>query len=259
MTPASPASVPNASSVPAAVPAERGDRALARLLAQHFGAVIDPHQQHGAVGISHRDDLLLGMTGDCGDAHREGREHLRLLAHRAVLALERPEHELLGARRGEPLAAHGPAERAHARRIAGHPHVLGVDDAPAVQRRLLHRRHHELAVRAEGDVVVRALPLQQLGRGLRVRKPHRHAVVMGDREPHALRREGQPADGGLHLDRCAARPCRPTRMRTCRPTRPPRRRGRRRLDRSSGAWHRSRSAGFRPWHRSRTPCRRRRR
>jgi hypothetical protein len=79
--------------------------------------------------------------------------------------------------------------------------MLGVDDAPAVQRRLLHCRHHELPIRAEGNIVVRALPLQHLGRGLRVRKPHRHAVVMGNGEAHTLRRKGQSADGGLHLDR----------------------------------------------------------
>ena len=126
---------------------------------------------------------------------------LRLLAHRAVLALERPQHELLRAAGGEPLAAGGPAERAHARRIAGHAHVLGVDDAPAVQRRLLHGGDQELAVRAEGDVVVRALPLQHLGRGLRVRKPQRHAVVVGDGEPQPLGREGKPADGRGHVER----------------------------------------------------------
>ena len=108
----------------ARVPAHRADRARARLLAQHLGAVIDPHQQDRAVGIADRDDLLLRMAGDAADAHRKGREHLRLLAHRAVLALERPEHQLLGARGRKPLAARGPAERTHAGRIARHPHVL---------------------------------------------------------------------------------------------------------------------------------------
>ena len=41
-------------------------------LRQDFGAVVDPHQQHRAVGVADRDDLLLRMAGDRGDAHREG-------------------------------------------------------------------------------------------------------------------------------------------------------------------------------------------
>ena len=97
-----------------------------------------------------------------------------------------------------------------------------------------------------GGVMVRALPFQEFRRGLRVRKPHRHAVVVGDREPHALRREGEPADGGLHLDATSARPCRPARRPACRPTTPPRRRARWRHDRSSGAWRRSRRARLSP-------------
>ena len=141
------------------------------------------------------------MASDGGGAHREGREHFRLLAHRPVLALERPQHKLLGTGGGKPLATHGPCERAHTGGVAGHPHVLGIDDAPAVQRRLLHGCHQELPVRAEGRMVVRALPLQHLRRSLGVRKPERHAVVVGDGQTHAFRREGQAANGGLHLDR----------------------------------------------------------
>ena len=191
----------HASSVPAASQPSALTGPVARLLAQHLGAVVDPHQQNGAIGESCRDHLLLGMAGHRGDAHAERREHLRLLAHRAFLALERPQHELLRAGGRKPLAAGGPAERAHPRRITGHPHVLGIDHAPAMQRRLLHRCNEKLAVRAERRVMVRALPFQEFRRRLRVRKPHRHAVVMGDRQPHALRRKGDTAGGGLHLDR----------------------------------------------------------
>ena len=48
--------------------------------------------------------------------------------------------------------------------------------------------------------MVRALPFQQLRSRLGVRKPHRHAVVVGDREPDAFRRKCQAADGRGHLD-----------------------------------------------------------
>ena len=98
-----------------------------------------------------------------------------------------------------------------------------------------------------GDVMVRALPLQHLGRGLRVRKPQRHAVVVGDGEPHALRRERQPADGGGHLERARLALAGHARRPACRPTRRPRRPGRRRHGRSSGAWRRSRSVSLSPF------------
>ena len=96
------------------------------------------------------------------------------------------------------------------------------------------------------DVEVRALPFEHFGRGLRVRKPQRHAVVVRDREPEALRREGQPADRRRHLDRARLALARLARRPACRPTRRPRRRARPRRDRSSAAWRRSRPAGCRP-------------
>ena len=135
------------------------------------------------------------MAGDHLDLRLGGREQLRRLAHRAVLARERPQDELGRARGREPLAVGGPVERAHARGVARHAHVLAVGEPPAVQRRLLHGGDQEAPVGTEGDGEMRALPLQRLGRGLGVRKPQRRAVVVRDREPEALRREGEPADG----------------------------------------------------------------
>ena len=65
-------------------------------LRQDLGAVLDPHEQHRAVGIADRHHLLLGMAGDRRDPHLRRRASMRgCLAHRAVLALERPEHELV--------------------------------------------------------------------------------------------------------------------------------------------------------------------
>ena len=48
---------------------------------------------------------------------------------------------------------------------------------------------------------MRALPFQHFGLGLRIRKPERGAVVMRDREPKALRREGEPARGRRQFER----------------------------------------------------------
>ena len=145
-----------------------------------------------------------------------------------------------------------PSERTRAP-IARHAHVLAVDEAPAVQRRLLHGGDQELAVRADGRAEMRALPFELSGVALRVRKPERDAVVVGDREPKALRRERQSADGRGRLERCArARPCRSARRPACRPTRRPRRPARARHDRSSGAWRRSRRACSRRSRRSPT-------
>ncbi len=119
----------------------------------------------------------------------------RLAAHRPVFAVERPQNELLGAGGGEVVAVRGPGQRAHARRIARHAHVLAVGDAPAVQRRLLHHGDHEAAVRADGDAEMRALPFELLRGGAGgVGKPERAAVVMRDGQAEAFRRKRQPGD-----------------------------------------------------------------
>ena len=70
-----------------------------------------------------------------------------------------------------------------------------------MQRRLLHGRDDEPPVRAHRHVEMGALPLQSLRLALRVRKPEREAVVVGDGETQAFRGEGQPPDGRRHLER----------------------------------------------------------
>src|ERR1051326_1289750 len=47
---------------------------------------------------------------------------------------------------------------------------------------------------------MRAFPLEPLGLGGGFGKPETRAVVVGDREAHALGREGEPADRRDHLD-----------------------------------------------------------
>ena len=142
------------------------------------------------------------MAGNDRNARGRPRQKRRLLAHRPVLAVERPQDELLEAGGGEELAVGGEAERAHARRIARHAHVLTVGDAPAVQHRLLHGGDQEFAVRAKGDAQMRALPDQRLRLGAgRVGKPERGAVVMRDRKPKTFRRKGEPRDCGSCIER----------------------------------------------------------
>ena len=103
--PASPSSVPNASLPPSSLQASAETAALPGLLRQNLGAVLDARQHHHAVLEAGRDDLLRRMARDRDDALVVRQHHARLLAHRAVLAGERPEDELLGARGREPLAA----------------------------------------------------------------------------------------------------------------------------------------------------------
>ena len=157
-----------------------------------------------------------GMAGDRDRALVVGREHARLLAHRAVLGGERPEDQLLGAGRREPLAARRPGHRAHLGRIAGHAHVLGVGEAPAVQRRLLHGGDEELP--SGLNITSRCEPFQASisGAACAFGKPQRHAAVVRDREPQALRREREPADARRQVERFRSRPWRCARTPACR-------------------------------------------
>ena len=141
------------------------------------------------------------MTGDDRDARLQRCQHRGLLAHRTVLAAERPDDDGVGARGCEPLAARAPRHRADTAGITGHAHVPVVGEPPAVQCRLVHRSHQKLVVGTEGDGVMRAGPGQEFGRSFHVGKPQGHAVVMRDREPQAFRREGKPADGRGHVER----------------------------------------------------------
>ena len=68
-----------------------------------------------------------------------------------------------------------------------------VDDPPAMERRFLHGCHDEATVGRHRDVEVATLPFIEIGRGRRVREPQRDAVVMGDRKPIPLGREGEAA------------------------------------------------------------------
>ena len=100
--------------------------------------------------------------------------------------------------------------------------------APAVQRRLLHRRDQKFAVGTDRDAddaspSIRAL----LGASAAIGKPQRHAVVMRDGEAESLRQEGEAADASTAPRARARRPCPTARRRTCRPTMRRRRRDRR--------------------------------
>ena len=139
------------------------------------------------------------------------------------------------------LAVRGPAERAHPRRIAGHAHVLGVGEPPAVQHRLLHGGDEEFAVRAEGDAEMRALPFELLGCALarwETRAWRRCSARSRAAGPWARR---QARDGRGRVEACAPRLSSGARRRSCPPTRRPRRRGRARRDRSSGSSRRWRA------------------
>ena len=87
-------------------------------------------------------------------------------------------------------------------RIAGHAHVLPVGQPPAVQRVLLHGGDHALAVRADGDAGMAALPLQ-LARavGFRGDEPQAGAVVVRGGDALAFRIEHQAGDAGGMVER----------------------------------------------------------
>ena len=75
---------------------------------------------------------------------------------------------------------------------------------------------------------MRALPRQRHRRGLRARPPQRDAVVAGDRETQALRREGEPADGAVVIEGALAAVGWRARSPACRRRRRPRPADRRR-------------------------------
>ena len=134
------------------------------------------------------------MAGDDLGLDLPRREHARRLAHGTVLAVERPQDELARSRGREPLAADGEIERAHARTVTRHAHVLAIGEPPAVQCRLLHGGDHEAPVGAHHGGEMGALPRQSFRFALRIGEPQRDAVVMGNRKAQALRPEGQTAD-----------------------------------------------------------------
>ena len=147
------------------------------------------------------------MERDLGTQHpvAAGQFHRRL-AHRAA-AEERPHHHALRAGGRQPLA--GAAERQALRlgRIAAHPHVLPVREAPAMERVLLHGGHDRFGAGVDGDAGVAALPVQHARRvGFRRHEPQAASVVVRCRDPLALRVEHQPGHGrGMleHLERLA--------------------------------------------------------
>src|ERR1700690_3755009 len=93
------------------IPAERADRRGARGLHLAQRAIVNARQQHHAVGIADRDDRLMRMTGHHHHTRLGAGHDFRLPAHRAVLAVERPQDELLGAGGGEEFPVRAPAER----------------------------------------------------------------------------------------------------------------------------------------------------
>ena len=171
-------------------------------LTRHFGGVGEPHQHHHAVAVAGRKQFLRRMAGDGRHARilRTRREHRTAPCPSARRASENG-HKITSC--APDVASHFSSAvklmRAHARGIAGHPHVLAVGKPPAVQRRLLHRGDQKTPIGREQRAEMRALPGERLGLRIRVRKPERRAVVMRDREPQALRREGKPAHGRGHF------------------------------------------------------------
>ncbi len=94
------------------------------------------------------------------------RQFQRRLAHRAA-AEEGPEHDGIGARRGEPAPGAREGNRFRLGRVAAHAHVLAVRKAPAVQRILLHRGDDGFAIRA-GAPTPMWLPFHSSRRGASV-------------------------------------------------------------------------------------------
>src|SRR5262245_1195757 len=79
------------------VPAKRAHRASIAFPYQNKRVIVDAHKFHGAIGIADRHDRVARMTVDNAHAGFGAREHFRLASHRAILAVERPQDELLGA------------------------------------------------------------------------------------------------------------------------------------------------------------------
>src|SRR5262245_27340757 len=79
------------------VPAKRAHRASIAFPYENQRIVVDAHKFHRAIGVADRHDRVARMTVDDGHAGFGAREDLRLASHRAILAVERPQDELLGA------------------------------------------------------------------------------------------------------------------------------------------------------------------
>jgi hypothetical protein len=177
------------------VPGQRSDRSVARRHHRQDAGRADIGQHNQPVREAAGHHLVRRMRRDARADHAVAAGQLhRGLAHRAA-AEERPQHDRVGAAARQPLAPLRPAERFGLRRIAAHAHVLAVRQAPAMQRVLLHRRHHGVARRMHRDGDVAALPFQ-LARavGLGADEPQRRAIVVRGDDALALRIERQPGD-----------------------------------------------------------------
>src|SRR5262245_55882233 len=185
-----------------AVPGKRTDRLPVRLTSQDQSIVIDAHKLHRAIGISDRDDRLTWVTRNRGYARVGACQDFWLPPHWAVLAVKRPEDELLGTRCRQEFSICSPAQRAHARRITGHPHVFGISHTPPMQRRLLHGGDQKLSIRADGHAEMRALPLQEFRLGAAcVRKPQRDASVVSNRQAESFWCECETGDRRRRVER----------------------------------------------------------
>ena len=92
-------------------------------------------------------------------------------------------------------------ERAHARRITRHAHVLAIRQPPAMKHRLLHAGDQKFSIRADRDAEMRALPFKPLRLGAGgIGKPECRAIVMRDRETKALRRKARAGHGRRRLE-----------------------------------------------------------
>ncbi len=202
-TPQSPASEAKASSLPfllqlieviAPLP---GRRISASLLSAMRTARIMPSMKPIARISS------AGWNLTCGRHDVGARaEFQRRLAHRAILALERPDDRRRRTGRGKPLALGGPGQRLHLGRIAGHAHVAGLGarldiEFPAVQRVFLHGGHEKIAIRREGDAGVGAFPFQIDRLRAHANPVQRNAIVARSSDAHALWREGEAFDRAL--------------------------------------------------------------
>src|ERR1700683_3003189 len=178
---------------PRRIPAKRADRPVAGMAHKNFGRVCESDEQNKAVGVADGQDERLRMKGHLGHPRLAHAAFARGLAHRTVLVLERTDDGGVGAGGRQPLAVMRPGKGARLGRISGHAHVARILKPPAVQRVLLHRGDEKTPVGREGDVEMRALPLNSLGIAFDLRKPERRAIVVGCREAKALGLESEAA------------------------------------------------------------------
>src|SRR5262245_63075264 len=142
------------------------------------------------------------MTGNDHNARFSARQNCRLATHRTILAVERPEDQLLGARRRKKFAIRTPTEGPHTSGISRHAHVLGIHQPPTVECWLLHGRDQKFSIRADRYSEMRSLPFEPFGLSAgRVRKPERGAVVMRDRKTEAFRQKAKSGNGRGRLKR----------------------------------------------------------